>query len=95
MNEDELKAKEVNGYLDIAQEFLESAQTSFNRKRYKVTVDHACHVAGLCARLLPHLIMEFKNTRLDIHTLVSEKDAQFAIELAETMMELLKKLKAE
>jgi uncharacterized protein (UPF0332 family) len=129
MDDDELKANEINSYLNMAQEYLDIAKTSLKEDKFRVAVDTAYNSSEACVRALLHLklegiprshgglnnkfdelyvvtgivpkkmgrdlniMMELRSqARYDAHALVRKEDALSAIELAETLMELLKNL---
>ena len=50
MDEDELRNREVEGYLALAEEYLEVAKSSLAEERYRVAVDTAYNAAESCAR---------------------------------------------
>lgn len=50
MDGNELKNKEIGGYLDLAQEYLEVAKNSLNDGCYRVAVDTAYTAAESCVR---------------------------------------------
>ena len=49
MDEEELKNRELEGYLSLAQEYLEVAEISLAEERYRVAVDTAYNAAESCA----------------------------------------------
>jgi len=55
MNEEELRNRELLGYLDLAQEYLEDSQSALAEERYRVSVDTAYNAAESCARGLLRL----------------------------------------
>jgi uncharacterized protein (UPF0332 family) len=55
MDEDELRDRELEGYLALAQEYLEDAESSIAEERYRVAVDTAYNAAESCARGLLRL----------------------------------------
>lgn len=55
MDEEELRNREVEGYLDLAQEYLEDAESGLAEERYRVAVDTAYNAAESCARGLLRL----------------------------------------
>ena len=57
MNEEELKARELAGYLDLAQEYLEVAESSLAEERYRAAIDTAYNTAEACAKGLLYLKM--------------------------------------
>ncbi len=50
MGEEELKERQLEGYLSLAQEYLEVAESSLAEERYRVAVDTAYNAAEACAR---------------------------------------------
>lgn len=50
MDEDELRNRELESYLDLAQEYLEVAESSLAEERYRVAIDTAYNAAESCAR---------------------------------------------
>ncbi len=55
MNEEELKNRELEGYLGLAQEYFEEAESALAAERYRVSVDTAYNAAESCARGLLRL----------------------------------------
>ena len=127
MDKDDLRDREVEDYLVLAQEYFEVAESSFANSKYRTAVDLAYNAAESCARgllllKLPelprshgglitkfgelyvkdgplprkvgsdlNLMLELRSrARYDAHVLIDKRDAQDAIELAETLMKALK-----
>ncbi len=93
MNEEELRNRELAGYLDLAQEYLEDAQNALAEERYRVAVDTAYNAAESCARGLLHLkLLELPRSHRGLITKFGElyiKDGALPKKLGRTLNVML------
>jgi uncharacterized protein (UPF0332 family)/predicted nucleotidyltransferase len=93
MGEEELKKRELEGYLSLAQEYLEVAESSLAEERYRVAVDTAYNAAESCARgLLLLRLPELPRSHRGLITKFSEqytKDGPLPKKLGRTLNTIL------
>ena len=89
MGEEELKKRELEGYLSLAQEYFEVAESSLAEERYRVAVDTAYNAAESCARgLLLLRLPELPRSHRGLITKFSEqytKDGPLPKKLGRTL----------